>query len=135
MAAGEFYTYNLWELRQGYQGRELEDLSRMGIIPQYARIEGVKEVKLFRIDEGDDAGKMLAVTVYESRDAYNRWFTSNSREFQMWQANLSSIMERWQVVADRTSTYRATLVLDHSYAPKGEEPPPPSNPNRPSLIF
>ena len=136
MAVGEFYTYNVWELRTGYNGRELEEITRVGIIPQYGRIEGVKEVKLFRIDEGDDAGKYIAVTVYESREVYNRWFTTNSREFQVWQANLSAVLERWMVVSDRSAAYRATLVVDHAYGPKGDEPPPPPvNPNRPTVIF
>ena len=136
MAAGEFYTYNIWELRAGHQGRELEELTQMGIIPQYGRVEGVRGVKLYRIDEGDNVGRYLAVTIYESREAYNRWFTSNSREFNIWAANVGVVNDRWTLVADRTSSFRATLMLDHVYESKdSDEPPPPANPSRPQLFF
>ncbi len=132
MATGEFYTYNVWELRPGHQGRELEDLSRIGIIPAYAKIKGVREIKLFRIEEGDGAGRYLAVTVYESREAYNKWFTSNSFEFQQWQSALRAPLERWVEVAGQTGSYRATLVLDHQYE-SNEPPPPPST--GPTIVF
>ena len=135
MAKGEYYTFNLWELRAGYQGRELEELTRLGIIPQYGLVEGVREIKLFRIDEGNDAGKYLAVTVYESREAYNRWFTStNTREFQTWQFNLRPTLARWVEVGGQVSSYRATLQLDHSY--RAEEDLPPLPPiTGPNIVF
>ncbi len=134
MAIGEFYTYTVWELRPGHQGRELEELTRLGVIPQYNLVQGVVEIKLFRIEEGDDAGKYLAVTVYENRDAFNRWFTSNGRDFAAWNNNMRPTLERWVDAAGQTRVHRATLLLDHQYQkPTQEEPPPTSGAAR--IVF
>lgn len=136
MSVGEFYTFTVWELKTGHKGQELEDLTRVGIIPQYGRIEGVRRIMLFRIDEGQDVGKYVAVTVYESRDAYNKWFTSNGREIQEWQNALRPVLERWVESANQSSVQRSTLMIDHEF-PRADEPPPPPPPSSgmPRIIF
>ncbi|HEX2910118.1 MAG TPA: antibiotic biosynthesis monooxygenase [Chloroflexia bacterium] len=134
MAVGEFYTYSIWELRPGHQGRELEELTRLGIVPQYGRVEGVKSVKLFRIDEGEDAGKYISVTVYESREAFNKWFTSTGREIQAWEAAIRPTTERWIDVAGQTRVHRASLLLDHEYEQPDAPQPPPSS-SGPRIVF
>ncbi len=136
MAVGEFYTYIIWELRPGYQGRELEELVRLGIVPNYATVDGVREIKLFRIDEGEDAGKYMAVTVYESREAFNKWFTSTGREIQAWQNSLRPTLERWVEVAAQVRQHRGTLLVDHKYAERNDDSPPPPPPaNGPRFVF
>jgi len=137
MAVGEFVIFIVWELRPGHQGRELEELTRLGIIPNYARVEGVKEIKLFRIEEGDDTGKYMAVTVYESREAFNKWFTSTGREMQEWQNATRPTIERWVDIAGQMRQHRASILVDHKYADKDEpSPPPPSTPSTgPRFVF
>ena len=115
MARGEFYTMNIWEIRPGFQGRELEDLTERGIVPQYGKVPGVLAVKLFRIDEGDDTGKYMAMTVYESREAYNRWWTQEARTIQAWQDPYKTVTDRWFERAMSSRTYRATLVVDQEF--------------------
>ena len=136
MAVGEFVTFIVWELRPGHQGRELEELTRLGIIPNYTRVEGVKEIKLFRIEEGDDAGKYMAVTVYESREAFNKWFTSTGREMQEWQNATRPTIERWVDIAGQIRQHRASVLVDHKSVDKDrDEPPPPPPGNGPRFVF
>jgi len=106
---------NIWEIRPGFQGRELEDLTERGIVPQYDKVPGVLAVKLFRIDEGDDTGKYMAMTVYESREAYNRWWTQDARTIQAWQDPYKTVTDRWFERAMSSHTYRATLVVDQEF--------------------
>lgn len=130
MAKGEFWTINIWEVRPGYQGRELEDLTERGIVPQYGKVPGVKSVKLFRIDEGEDAGKYMAVTVYESREAYNRWWTQDPRIIQDWQIPYNDVTNQWFNRTLKVRDHRATLVVDNEFKPEdphNQTPPKPNN--------
>jgi heme-degrading monooxygenase HmoA len=112
---GEFWTFNFWELRTGHQGRELEELTRLGIIPEYGKVKGVKAIKLFRVEEGDGVGRFLAVTIYENRDAFNAWFTSNSVDFAIWERSLRPTLEKWSSIANLTSVSRLVELLDFRY--------------------
>jgi heme-degrading monooxygenase HmoA len=112
---GEFWTFNFWELRTGHQGRELEELTRLGIIPEYGKVNGVRAIKLFRVEEGDGVGRFLAVTIYESRDAFNAWFTSNSVDYAIWERSLRPTLEKWSAIANLTSVHRLVELLDFRY--------------------
>ncbi|MBN9388712.1 MAG: hypothetical protein J0I20_11715 [Chloroflexi bacterium] len=112
---GEFWTFNFWELRTGHQGRELEELTRLGIIPEYGKVKGVKAIKLFRVEEGDGVGRFLAVTIYENREAFNAWFTSNSVDFAIWERSLRPTLEKWSSIANLTSVSRLVELLDFRY--------------------
>lgn len=118
MAVGEFWTFNFWELRSGFQGRELEELTRLGIIPEYGRVKGVRAVKLFRVEEGDNVGRFLAVTIYESREAFNAWFTSNSLDYQIWEQSLRPTLEKWSAAANLTAVHRLVELLDFRFENK-----------------
>ena len=112
---GEFWTFNWWDLRTGSQGRELEELTRLGIIPEYGRVKGVRAIKLFRVEEGDNVNRFLAVTIYESRDAFNAWFTSNSRDYNLWELSLRPTLEKWSATANLAGVQRLVELLDYRF--------------------
>ncbi len=130
MSTGEFWTLNVWQMRSGQRGSVLEELTRNGIIPQYGKVPGVLSVKLMRIQEGDGAGsdteQYIALTVYESREAYNRWWTSESRERVDMGQQLQGTMDRWFQVASQVRIHRAEVLVDKEY----DQPEPPTPPLR-----
>ena len=128
MATGEFYTMTIWEVRPGFQGRELEYLTEQGIVPQYGKVPGVKAVQLFRIDEGEDINKYIAVVIYESREAYNRWWTQDSNAIQSWQAPYTAVSDRWLSQTFKRRDHRATLVVEQEFErPEDKNTPKPQS--------
>jgi heme-degrading monooxygenase HmoA len=136
MATGEFWTMNTWQMRAGQRGSALEEMTRNGIIPQYGKVPGVKAVKLMRILEGEGAGsdieQYIAITIYESREAYNKWWTSESRELVDMSQRLQGTMDNWLKTASQVRVQRGVLTVDEEYGKDEPPPPPPTNrPNKP----
>jgi heme-degrading monooxygenase HmoA len=118
MALGEFHTINTWQMRAGSQGHRLEDLTKMGIIPQYGQVPGVKAVKLFKVVEGDDSGQYMAITIWESRQAYlNWWNNSASPKFVEWQDKYKDVLDNWLDMSYRTHSNSAELILEQDFPP------------------
>ncbi len=117
MAEGQYFTIVIWEVRSGFQGRELEELTRSGIIPQYSQVPGLLSVKLFRIEEGDDVSKYMAVTIYESRDAYNNWWARSEQKLLEWQQRYKGVLERWVDIATPIRKHNMTLLVDAEFPP------------------
>lgn len=131
MAIGEFWTMNIWQMRAGQRNNVLEELTKNGIIPQYGKVPGVLAVKLLRIAEGDGAGtdieQFIALTIYESREAYNRWWTSETRERVEFSQKIQPVMDNWLKAASQVRIHRAVVTADEEFT-QPEEPPPPPRP-------
>src|SRR5436190_1030300 len=116
MAIGEFWTMNIWQMRAGQRNNVLEELTKNGIIPQYGKVPGVLAVKLLRIAEGDGAGtdieQFIALTIYESREAYNRWWTSETRERVEFSQKIQPVMDNWLKAASQVRIHRAVVTAD-----------------------
>ncbi len=129
MPSGEFWTMNVWQMRAGQRGNILEELTKYGIIPQYGKIPGVLSVKLMRIAEGDGAGvdieQYIAITVYESREAYNRWYTSESRERLEIDQRLHGTMDNWLKAATQVRVHRTVVMVDEEFNREASEAPKP----------
>jgi len=125
MSVGEYWTMNIWQLRAGQRGNVLEELTKKGIIPQYGKVPGVLSVKLMRIMEGEGAGadseQYIALTIYESREAYNKWWISASRERIEMGQGLQGTLDNWLRAAAQIRVHRAQVVVDEEYQRK--EPP------------
>ncbi len=117
MAEGQFYTLNIWEIRGGQRGNELEELTKNGIIPQYGQVPGVISVKLFKIEENDDSNKYVALTIYESREAYQKWWANSEQKLLAWQQKYKTILERWVDVASPIRKHGMTLLVDAVFPP------------------
>ncbi|MEI6043429.1 MAG: hypothetical protein WCS37_03450 [Chloroflexota bacterium] len=136
MATGEYWTMNFWQMRSGQRGSVLEELTRNGIIPQYGKVPGVLSVKLLRIVEGDGVGtdidQYIALTLYESREAYNRWWTSESRQRIEMGQRLQGTMDTWLKVATQVRVHRSIVTVDEEFKQEEvSELPPPKPGNSP----
>ena len=129
MATGEYWTMNIWQMRAGQRGDVLEELTRRGIIPQYGKVPGVLSVKLMRIVEGDGVGsdieQYIALTIYESREAYNKWWTSESRERIEMSQRLQGTMDQWFKAATQIRVHRAVVTVDEEFKREDDLPPLP----------
>jgi heme-degrading monooxygenase HmoA len=130
MATGEFWTMIIWQMRAGQRGNVLEELTKNGIVPQYGKVPGVLSVKLLRIVEGDGVGidtdQYIALTVYESREAYNRWWTTESRERIEMGQKLQGTMDNWLKAASQIRLHRSIVTVDEDFEqPEAPQSPPP----------
>jgi hypothetical protein len=117
MAEGHYYTIVIWEVRAVARGQDLEDLTRNGIIPQYGKVPGLLSVKLFKIVEGDDSNKYVALTIYESREAYNNWWARGGQVFLNWQQQNKAVLERWVDVGSPVRKHNMGLLIDADFPP------------------
>ena len=117
MAEGQFFTIVIWEIRAGYQGAELEELTRTGIIPHYSQIPGIVSIKLFKIVESEDVNKYMALTIYESREAYNNWWNKSDIELLEWQKKNKVVLDRWVDVATPIRKHNMILMVDAEFPP------------------
>ncbi|MEI7555949.1 antibiotic biosynthesis monooxygenase [Candidatus Chlorohelix sp.] len=117
MAEGHFYTIVIWEVRAGARASDLEELTRNGILPQYKEVPGVLSVKLFRIQEGEDVNKFMAMTIYESREAYNNWWAKGGQALLAWQQQNKAVVEKWVDTATPARRHNMTLLIDAEFPP------------------
>lgn len=114
---GQYWTIVVWEVRAGARGQDLEELTKSGFIQQYSQVPGLLSLKLFKIMESDDVNKYMAVTVYESRDAYNNWWTKGGQAFLAWQQQNKAVLERWLDVSTPTRRHNMSLLVDAVFPP------------------